>query len=85
MKDAIIFEMVGECEIIRDLVIKKWNLLCRISRYKDSYILIQYTPKGKRKLKVAIKKEDAMWLIKELHLQYVKSEVFNEAGTYLSV
>ena len=85
MKSAIEFVDVGECGVNLPLAIKKWTLLCRIVKSKDEYTLVEYTPKGKRKLKVRISKENANYLITELGLKYVSSDVFCNSGTYLNV
>lgn len=85
MKDAIKFVVVGECEIDREMVVKKWTLLHRISRWHDEYTLLGCTPTGERELKVAISQDDAEYLINTLRLRCVKSEIFNYAWTYLSV
>lgn len=85
MKNAIEFVPVGECKVNREMVVKKWTLLCRISRWHDKYTLIEYTPKMKKRLKVSISSDDAKYLIDTLGLRCVKSEIFNHAYTYLSV
>ena len=86
MKTAITnFVDVGECDIDLSLVIKKWTLLCRIIRYKDEYTLVEYTLKGKSKLKIKISEENANYLIKKLDLTYVSSNLFSNSGTYLNV
>lgn len=85
MKSAIEFVDVGECGVNLSLAIKKWTLLCRIVKSKDEYTLVEYTPKGKRKLKVRISKENANYLITKLGLKYVPSDVFRNSGTYLNV
>ena len=83
MKSAIEFVLTGECKIDVEQVVKKWNLLCRICKYNESYTLVEYTPKGRRKLKVAIRKDDALKIIEELHLRGVESEILNNSVTYL--
>ena len=85
MKDAIEFVLVGECKVDLTLAIKRWNLLCRIHKYNNSYTLVEYTPKGKRKLKATISKNDAECIIKELQLQCVQDTFLKNASTYLIV
>lgn len=85
MKDAIEYKEIGECKVIHSIALKKWNLLCRVTRFNDKYRLIEYTPKGKCKLKVTISKEDAEWLIEALHLRYIKNELYKNSYTYLIV
>lgn len=85
MKDAIEYKEVGECKIIHSLATKRWNLLCRVIKHRDTYKLVEYTLKGKQKMSVAISEEDAKWLINTFSLKYIKSEVFNDSGAYLTV
>lgn len=85
MKDAIEYVEIGECKVIHSIVLKKWNLLCRVTKFDDKYKLIEYTPKGKCKLKVVISKEDAEWLIEILRLRCVDSELLKNSCTYLIV
>jgi hypothetical protein len=85
MKRAIIeLKLTGECPIDIDKAVKHWSLLCRIYKYKDSYTLVQLTPKGKNKLKVSISKEQAEELIKRLELKEVDSIFLNNSKTYLN-
>ena len=83
MLKAIEYVLVGECKVDLPLSVKRWNLLCRIYKYKDTYELVEYTPKGRRKFKVEISKENAEYLINELKLRCVPSETFSNGSTYL--
>ena len=85
MKDAIEFKEVGECKVIHSVALKKWNLLCRVIKHQNEYKLVEYTPKGKQRIKVAISKEYAEWLIEAFSLRYVESDVFRNSGSYLTV
>ena len=85
MKDAIEIKEFGECKVIHSIASKKWNLLCRVVKHQETYKLVEYTLKGKRKLKCVISKEDAQWLIETLSLKFVESEIFRDSGTYLLV
>lgn len=72
MKKAITeYAFTGACQIDRNIAIKRWNLLCRIYKREDTYKLVELTPKGKRKLKVEITKEDAEFIIHRLMLRCV--------------
>lgn len=72
MKKAITkYTLTGVCQIDRNIAIKRWNLLCRIYKQNDTYKLVEFTPKGKRKLKVEITKEDAEFIINNLMLRCV--------------
>lgn len=86
MREAIIeFKTVGDCEISIEKAIKKWNLLCRINQFNEDFTLVEYTPKGKRKFKVAISPIQARELIKKLQLTMIGDQIFCHAYTYLSV
>lgn len=79
------FNAFGECKIDIEKTKKLWTLLCRISRYGEEYWITEYTPKGKRKLKVRISSTDANRIIWDLALTEVKSDLFVYGATYLSV
>ena len=85
MKNAIEFKDVGECKVIRSVALKKWTFLCRIIKHKNEYKLVEYTLKGKQRIKVAISKKDAEWLIETFSLRYVESDVFRNSGSYLMI
>lgn len=85
MKDAIEYKEAGECKIIHSTALKKWNLLCRVIKYKDTYKLVEYTLKGKKKMSVTISAEDAEWLINTFSLKYIESQTFRDSGAYLTV
>ena len=87
MKEAIItIPLTGFCEIDIEKAVKLWNCICVISCWlNEDYTLIEYSNKRRRyKLKVKINKDTALYLINELGLRKVDSEVFN-ACTYLWV
>ncbi len=84
MMDFIEFKDYGICNIQVDMIIKKFTLLHRI--YKngdDEYWLLSYTPKAKRRLKVQIKEEDAIKIIKTLHLQPFEYHFFRNCIIYV--
>lgn len=85
MKDAIEYLEIGECKVIHSIALKKWNLLCRVTKFHDKYKLIELTPKGKCKLKVVIRKEDAEWLIETMNLRCVNNRLLKNSYTYLIV
>jgi len=85
MKRAVLkYELSGICEIDVKKAIKYWNLLCRVSRWKDEFYLCTFTPKGARKLKIRISEKDANCLIDELGLFEIQSNLFNSGKTYIS-
>ena len=79
------FNEFGVCKIDVDKVIKRWSLLCRVYEIGDKYHLVEYTPKGKRKLKIEISKEDASKIIKAINLEGVKNNIFKNNTTYLKI
>lgn len=85
MKNAISFVEIGECRLELKEVEKKWTLLHRIVKHQEKYQLLEYTPKGKLKLKVNIQKEDANFLASKLNLRYIPSDLFHNSGVYLKV
>lgn len=86
MDKAIKDSLTGECEIDVKQVIKRWTLLCRIYEHNSAYNLIVLTPKGKTKIKVAIKKDDAIEIISQLNLIGIPKSMLKMNYTiYLSV
>ena len=86
MDKAIKYSLTGECEIDVKQVIKKWTLLCRIYKHNSTYKLIVLTPKGKNKIKIEIKKEDAIEIINQLNLIGIPKSMLKMNYTiYLSV
>ena len=84
MKEAIVYQITGECELIKDMALKKWNMLCHVIKYQENYTLVEYSLKGKTmKVKAAISKEDAIWLIETFNLKYLPNSTFNNSGSYL--
>lgn len=74
--------ITGECKIDLQKVMKKWDLLCRIKEYDGEYRLYQLTLKGKTKLCCTISKEDALTIIRELHLDCYSSKILKNVHIY---
>ncbi|MBQ8234509.1 MAG: hypothetical protein IJZ36_02875 [Bacilli bacterium] len=83
MKDCVEYQLTGDCKVDIDKVVKRWNMMCRVSKSGDIYRLMQYTPKGKCILKCQISESDAFSIINRLGLVYVQSPTFKRCGTYL--
>lgn len=83
VRDYIDFKLVGECDVDIDGIVKSFSLLNRIFEHGNQFTLLEYTPKGKRKLKVSIKAEDAKTIIKKLHLYPCHNPIFANAIMYV--
>lgn len=77
------FKNTGECNIDINNIIKHFTLLNRIYNIKNEYYLLEYTPHGKRKLKIQISKEDAIRIIETLNLKPFKNDIFINSITYV--
>ena len=77
MKDIIInYVLGGICEIDVAKAVKKWNLLCRIYKYNNTYRLVEFTLHGKKKLDIIISKDAAEYIIEELMLKSIENRMF---------
>lgn len=83
MKDCIEYVLTGPCKVDIDKAVKRWTMLCRVLKSIDSWVLVEYTPKGKTKLQCTISEQDALELINRLGLVYVQSKTFRNCGSYL--
>lgn len=81
------FKLVGECELVIDEVIKKWNKNTIIAQWHNQYRLVQFLRKDSSitKLKVSISEEQAKELIEKLNLKSIKDSLFNNAWTWKKV
>jgi len=85
MKNAITFQQTGLCDVDIDKAKKQWNLLCRIYQHNNTYTLVEFTLKGKQKLKVRISEYDALTLINMLNLICIDDTTFKNSKKYLIV
>lgn len=83
MKEFIQYKIAGICDIQTDMIIKKFTLLNRIWKIGDDWWLLGYTPKGKRNLKIQIKKEDATKIIDALYLVPFPNPFFKNSVVYV--
>jgi len=82
-EDTYIFRLQGNCEINRELMVKKWDDKCFISQWKDEYTLSRVPRKGGCSFKISVSESDAKYLIEKLKLNNFKSVVFRSGSTWI--
>ena len=82
LNHAITIVPTGHCEVDMPKAIKYFTDKCFISRWHDNYTLVRTTHKRCLSLKVQIKKQDALELIKKLNLVEINSVAFRNASTF---
>ena len=79
IRDAIIhMPETGMCDIDVDRIIELFNINVAVCQWKDTYKLVE-----ENGVKIAIRKEDALRLIRKCCLQPVPSPIFKSSTTWI--